>query len=368
MSRTRAAAQFMRGRFVFAGVVLAGTFASTGANSQVDAINTRPILLTLSLPCRLDVLRVPHLAPAVTLDSPAERCTAMAASPANRLLAVSNANGDVVLRRVPDLAVTAQGRLAGETDRMMFSADGRYLIGLSTRQALLVVADVENLAHKRTLQLKNRDRIPLMVRVILLHRKRQSLMLSFENSTEIWEVFFAPDAAPVFEGLVHDYRMQEAVAEVAELPVRRIRLDHQHGGAMFLLGDQPELHFWTPTGRSVLNLDVRRITVGTYRQLDSPAEACAVLPLGEAQLALIPCPGEHDDLLAFVNRATGEVEQLRQPVMNRRPAKVATDDVGNYRAAVMPGHDGRVVLYDRMSIGRLGEASVSGLLDAWLYP
>ncbi len=357
----------MRGRFVFAGVVLAGTLVSTGANSQVDALSTKPILLTLSLPCRLDVRRVPHLVPVVTLDSSAERCTAMAVSPVNRRLAVSNANGDVVLRRVPDLAATAHGRLAGETDRMMFSADGRYLIGLSTRQAMLVVADVESLAQTRTLQLHDRDRIPLMVRAFLLHRKRQSVLLSFENSTEIWEIFYAPDATPVFEGLVHDFRMQEAVAEATELPVRRIRLD-RHGGQMFLPGDLSELHFWSPTSRSVLNLDVRRITAGTSRQLDSPAEACAVLPLGRVQLALIPCPGEHDDLLAFVNPTTGEVEQLRQPVVNRRPAKVATDDVGNYRVAVMPGQYGQLVLYDRMSIGRLGEASVSGLLDAWLYP
>jgi len=53
---------------------------------------------------------------------------------------------------------------------------------------------------------------------------RRSFVIAFETLAELWELSIDPQAAPIFDGLVHDYRQGEAIAEPGYLGVRRTQL------------------------------------------------------------------------------------------------------------------------------------------------
>jgi hypothetical protein len=51
--------------------------------------------------------------------------------------------------------------------------------------------------------------------------QRRSFAIAFDTLPELWELSVDPDAPPLHEGLVHDYRMGEAIATPGLLGVRR---------------------------------------------------------------------------------------------------------------------------------------------------
>jgi len=54
---------------------------------------------------------------------------------------------------------------------------------------------------------------------------RRSFVAIFETLPELWEISYDPNAEPIYQGLVHDYRQREGIAEPGFLNVRRTRLD-----------------------------------------------------------------------------------------------------------------------------------------------
>jgi hypothetical protein len=56
---------------------------------------------------------------------------------------------------------------------------------------------------------------------------RKSFVVSFDNMPQLWEISWDPAAPPIFDGLVHDYRMAEALAQPGYLGVRRTVLTEE---------------------------------------------------------------------------------------------------------------------------------------------
>jgi hypothetical protein len=54
--------------------------------------------------------------------------------------------------------------------------------------------------------------------------RRRSFVVAFDNLPELWELSTDPEAAPVFDGLVHDYRMGEGLGQPGLLAARRTTL------------------------------------------------------------------------------------------------------------------------------------------------
>lgn len=54
---------------------------------------------------------------------------------------------------------------------------------------------------------------------------RRSFLASFATLPELWEISYDPAAEPIFDGLVHDYRMGEGIARSGYLGVRRTPLE-----------------------------------------------------------------------------------------------------------------------------------------------
>jgi hypothetical protein len=54
---------------------------------------------------------------------------------------------------------------------------------------------------------------------------RRSFVVVFESLPELWEISYDANAEPIYQGLVHDYRQREGIAEPGFLNVRRTWLD-----------------------------------------------------------------------------------------------------------------------------------------------
>ena len=120
----------------------------------------------------------------------------------------------------------------------------------------------------KTLDAASRDgRQRSSVTAIRFAPARRSFVVGFDTLAELWELSIDPAAEPVFDGLVHDYRLGEGLAAPGFLGVRRTLLaqalrDLRIGdGGAFVLGREREHEGKGDAGAVVLiNLDIRRVT------------------------------------------------------------------------------------------------------------
>jgi hypothetical protein len=101
------------------------------------------------------------------------------------------------------------------------STDGRWRV--EGRGATVVVLDagrpVKTLPARR---LSGRE--DSTVAAVRHLPARRSFVIAFDSLAELWELSVDPNAAPVYDGLVHDWRMGEGIAAPGFLGVRRTPL------------------------------------------------------------------------------------------------------------------------------------------------
>ncbi len=102
------------------------------------------------------------------------------------------------------------------------SADGRWRI--EGRDGAVLVFDGERLTKSLPAQRLGGDARASLVDVAWLPARR-SFVIAFDTLPELWELSADPQAPPVHDGLVHDYRMGEAIAAPGFLGVRRTPLE-----------------------------------------------------------------------------------------------------------------------------------------------
>lgn len=142
----------------------------------------------------------------------------------------------------------------------LVTADGRWRAEVHDDGQALVLRDGDGAVRRRlpahSLDGMRRGAITAIAEL----PARRSLAVGFDGLDELWEVSLDPAAPPIFDGLVHDYRLGEAIATPGFLGARRIPLPGRvlalRPGAqapqlLVLLGTDPlALH--------LVNLDVRR--------------------------------------------------------------------------------------------------------------
>jgi hypothetical protein len=95
---------------------------------------------------------------------------------------------------------------------------------------------------------------------------RSSFVIAFQAPMrEVWELSVDPDAPPVFDGLVHDHRMGEAIAAPGFLGVRRTPLDWPADALVADATGGPFVLVRGPGAWLLINLDVRR-AIARYPQ------------------------------------------------------------------------------------------------------
>jgi hypothetical protein len=106
---------------------------------------------------------------------------------------------------------------------------------------------------------------------------RRSFVVVFEALPELWEIAYDADAEPIYQGLVHDYRLREGIAEPGFLNPRRTRLDAPLRDAgfdsshAFVIARAPD----RADGQAVLvlvQLDVRK-AIATFTSRGDPDTA-----------------------------------------------------------------------------------------------
>lgn len=108
---------------------------------------------------------------------------------------------------------------------------------------------------------------------------RRSLVATLPAAHELWELQLDPAAEPVYDGLVHDWRMGEGLARPGHLGLRRTPLA---GPAPTHLWAHPRLPWvlgWAEGEAQVLHLDVRQV-VARWPAAGPGAVSGAALHLG----------------------------------------------------------------------------------------
>jgi hypothetical protein len=135
------------------------------------------------------------------------------------------------------------------------SVDGRWRV--EGRDGAVLVYDAGRLAKSLPAQrLGGTERAA--VTAVQHVPQRRCFVIAFDTLPELWELSVDPQAPPIFDGLVHDYRMGEAIATPGFLgarrtplnsPARALRADPQHPA---------QVQVQLSDGWWVFNLDVRR--------------------------------------------------------------------------------------------------------------
>lgn len=137
------------------------------------------------------------------------------------------------------------------------SADGRWRI--SGQDGAVLVFDNGRLAKMLPAHSLGGSE-GAAVLAVLYQPARRSFVIAFDGLNELWELSVDPGAPPLFDGLVHDYRMGEAIASPGFLGVRRTRLD---AAPRSLGADARGAAYVAATvadgSRLIVNLDVRRV-------------------------------------------------------------------------------------------------------------
>ncbi len=142
------------------------------------------------------------------------------------------------------------------------STDGRWSV--SGEAALVVVRD-EGRVVKTLAARSLGGREDAAVEIVRYLPARRSFLIAFDaRLAELWELSVDPDAPPIFDGLVHDYRTGEALASNGFLGIRRTRLEapvHRlvvGTSQAFVMVRSADESAGGPARLALLNLDVRR--------------------------------------------------------------------------------------------------------------
>jgi WD40 repeat protein len=179
-------------------------------------------------------------------------------TPDGRYVFFASRDGWVSKFDIWNLKTVVEIRAAINTRNLAVSADGRYVMVANYLPRTLVLLDADlNLRHVYpAADLEGRES---RVSAVYDAAPRRSFVAAMKDIPELWEISYDPNAEPVYEGLVHDYKMGEGLHKPGFLNPRRTRLDNVLDDFFF---DQSYAYVMGASRDAekgqVVNLDVRR--------------------------------------------------------------------------------------------------------------
>lgn len=146
-------------------------------------------------------------------------------SPDGRFVYFASRDGWISKYDLHNLTYVAEVRAGINTRNLAVSSDGRYAIAANYLPHTLVVLDARELAPLKVISVADDAGKGSRVSAVYDAPPRKSFIAALKDIPEVWEIPYDPKAEPIYPGLVHDYRMGEALAAKGLFPVRRIRLD-----------------------------------------------------------------------------------------------------------------------------------------------
>jgi DNA-binding beta-propeller fold protein YncE/cytochrome c5 len=158
-----------------------------------------------------------------------------------------------------NLRYVAEIRAGINTRNLAVSDDDRYVMVANYLPHTLVALDAKDLRPLKVIEAKDDNGKTSRVSAVYDAAPRKSFVAALKDIPELWEIPYGDDAAPVYHGLVHDYRSGEGIAAAGPFPVRRVRLDDYLDDFFF----DPSYAYVIGASRDggkgqVVNLDVRR--------------------------------------------------------------------------------------------------------------
>lgn len=146
-------------------------------------------------------------------------------SPDGRYVYFASRDGWISKFDIYNLRYVSEIRAGINTRNLAVSSDGRFVMVANTLPHTLVALDAKDLTPLKVITVQDDAGRSSRVSAVYDAGPRKSFIAALKDIPEVWEIPYDEHAAPVYSGLVHDYRMGEALAEKGPFPVRRIRLD-----------------------------------------------------------------------------------------------------------------------------------------------
>ncbi|MFA7267981.1 MAG: cytochrome D1 domain-containing protein [Sterolibacterium sp.] len=225
-------------------------------------------------------------------------------APDQRFAYLSSPEGWIVKLDIQAWRMSSPVGVGKQTSGMALSHDGRYLMVANESPARLVALDARDMSVMRIFDVQDRQGKPSAIAALHTAAARNSFVAVMRDIPELWEISYDEHAEPVYEGLVHDYRMNEGLALPGQFTPRRtilqtglshIGFDHSFTHAIGVAA----------SGKlEIINLNVRRkirdLDLGGSVQPDKsvvlewPAGRMLVLPhADEAWLSVVDMQSWH---------------------------------------------------------------------------
>lgn len=386
-----------------------GVAALEGSGASATA---GEFVVTLSASCALKSFRLPEFAAVGSFDAGECDAATVALAANDRLLFVATRSGEMLSLTLPEFKVVTRRKLDHTLTVLSAPASGPYVIAVDTKSQRLHVLNRDTLAVLRSAALRDRRGQRLTFARMLESASRRSVLIAFAES-ELWEMFLAPDAEPVFEGLVHDYRMGEGLREEQLLPIRRIALD----GPLESISLEPDSPYLLAARRARdgtalllrFNLNVRRVVaerriarmpgalavagvagstnrlllatdgegarsyqlpdILPERDIGLAGDGCHIDATNQAAwVVLSGCDGEATGMVLVVDMLTHSLKSILKPYAAAAAAEVISGRRGDFLWVAGYGVSGTVVQYRSGDWCRASELTVPDLRKAWLYP
>ena len=180
-------------------------------------------------------------------------------SPDGRYVYFASRDGWISKYDLWNLTMVAEARAGINTRNAAVSSDGRFVMVGNYLPHTLVVLDAADLTPLKVIAVRDESGKSSRVSAVYDAGPRGSFVVALKDVPELWEVFYSDRHDPVYQGLVHDYRAGEALADTGPFPVRRTRLDEYLDDFFF----DPSYAYVIGAAREggkgqVVNLDVRR--------------------------------------------------------------------------------------------------------------
>ncbi len=146
-------------------------------------------------------------------------------SPDGRFVYFGSCDGWVSKFDIYNLKYVAEIRAGINMRNIAVSGDGRYVLAGNYLPHTLVLLDAADLTPLKIIPVRDDAGKSSRVSAVYDAAPRKSFIAALKDVPEVWEIPYDEKAEPIYPGLVHDYRMGEALAAKGPFPVRRIRLD-----------------------------------------------------------------------------------------------------------------------------------------------
>ena len=316
-------------------------------------------------------------------------------SPDGRFVYFASRDGWISKFDMWSLQTVAEVRAGINTRNLAVSSDGRFAMVANYLPHSLVLLDANDLRLLKVIPVVDDRGAGSRVSAVYDAGPRQSFVAALKDIPEVWEVPYADAALPVYNGPMHDYRMDEGVSrQTGRFPVRRIKLDDYlddfffDPGYRLLIGaarnakngqvvqmdvgrkiadleldGMPHLGSgitWEYQGRTVLatpHLKKSEVSIidmttwKTIRRIPTEGPGFFMRSHENTPYAWVDVFfGPNRDKVHIIDKRTLEIVETLQPEPGKTAAHVEFDKDGRHALLSIWDDDGAVVVYDAQAL------------------